>query len=293
MESAMEGSVTEGSVMEGRVALVTGAARGQGRSHAVALAKAGADLLLVDICAQIDTCNYPLSSPSDLAETAALVEAHGRKAVTVELDVRDGAALETAVADAVPGLGGLHVVVANAAICPIGRELPPRTYTDVLGVVYGGVVNTIGAALPHLGAGASIIVIGSTASLRSSTSEGVGASGYGGAAYAVGKKALIPLVHDLAYQLGPRSIRVNAVLPGNTNTRLLHNDGLYRVFRPDLENPTRAEVEQVFGSLQRIPSLYMEPSDITAAVVFLASADARFVTGQNLAVDGGALLIGT
>jgi SDR family mycofactocin-dependent oxidoreductase len=281
------------SSLEGKVALVTGAARGQGRNHAVALAAAGADVVLVDLCRQLDTCSYPLGTPEDLAETARLVEAQGRKAVPLRLDVRDGPGLDAGVGDAVAGLGGLDVVVANAAIAPLGRDLPPKTYTDTLGTVYGGVVNTIGAALPHLPDGASIIVIGSTAALRASTSEGVSASGYGGAAYAVGKKALVPLVHDLAYQLAPRSIRVNAVHPGNTDTDLLHNPGMYRAFRPDLPDPTRADVDEVFPRMQRMPVPYMEPADTTAAVLYLASPGARYVTGQNLAVDGGALLLGT
>jgi SDR family mycofactocin-dependent oxidoreductase len=279
--------------LDGKVALVTGAARGQGRSHSVALASAGADVILVDICRQLDTVSYPLATAEDLAETVRLVEAAGRKAVALQIDVRDGPGLDAGVADAVAGLGGLDVVVANAGIAPLGRDLPVKVYTDTLGVVYCGVVNTIGAALPHLRAGASVIVIGSTAALRGSTSEGVSASGLGGAGYAVGKKALVPLVHDLAYQLAPRSIRVNAVHPGNTDTDLLHNPGMYGAFRPDLDAPTRDDVDGVFHRMQRMPVPYMDPSDITAAVLFLASPGARHITGQNLAVDGGALLIGT
>lgn len=279
--------------LSGKVALITGAARGQGRSHAVALAEDGADVVLVDACRQFDTVSYPLATPEDLAETVRLVEGHGRKAVPLRLDVREPGALNAAVDDAVAGLGGLDVVVANAAVSPLGTDLPPRTYTDTLGVVYCGVVNTIGAALPHLREGASVIVIGSTAALRASTTEGVSKHGPGGAAYAVGKKALVPLVHDLAYQLGPRSIRVNAVHPSNTNTGLLHNTAMYRAFRPDVADPGPDDVAGVLPTMQRMPVPYLQPSDITAAVRFLASPAAAMVTGQNLAVDAGALLLGT
>ncbi|MDV8070642.1 mycofactocin-coupled SDR family oxidoreductase [Rhodococcus sp. IEGM 1366] len=277
----------------GKVALVTGAARGQGRSHAVALAAEGADVVLVDICRQLDTCSYPLSTPEDLAETVAAVEAQGRKAVPLQIDVRDRAELDDAVDRAVGTLGRLDVVVANAAISPLGAGLPITAYTDTLGIVFGGVVNTIGSALKHLESGASIIVIGSTAALRASTTEGVSRHGHGGAAYSLGKQMLPLLVHDLAYQLGPRGIRVNAVHPSNTNTDLLHNEAMYRAFVPGAEHPTREQAESLFPTMQRMPVPFMEPSDITAAVKFLASDEARYITGQNLAVDGGALLLGT
>ncbi len=276
--------------LEGRVALVTGAARGQGRSHAVAFAAAGADVVVVDVCRQIETVTYPMATPEDLAETVRLVEQHDRRAVALQIDVREAAALEAEVAGAVGELGRLDVVVANAGIAPVGRDLPPKTYTDTLGVVFGGVVNTIGAALPHLTDGGSIIVTGSTAGLRASSGSGVSALGMGGSAYAVGKKALVPLVRDLAYELGPHRIRVNGVHPSNCNTTLLHNDGMYRAFRPDLAEPTREDAEVTFPRMHRLPVGYVEPADITAVVLLLASDDGRYITGQNIAVDAGALL---
>ncbi|GAA3396801.1 mycofactocin-coupled SDR family oxidoreductase [Cryptosporangium minutisporangium] len=273
--------------MEGKVAFVTGAARGQGRSHAVRLAQEGADVLAVDVCAQIDSVPYAMATEADLVETARLVEALDRRVVTRVADVRERAQLAAAVQAGVAELGHLDVVVANAGISPIGNSVPAIGWFDTVSTNLVGVINTLEAAFPHLGAGASIVVTGSMAAFMPGA---VDSAGPGGAGYAHAKRAVARLVHDLALQLAPLSIRVNAVHPGNIATPMLLNDMMYRVFRPDLENPTREDAEPAFGSMHKLPVNTLDPVDISEAVLYLASDAARYVTGQQLRVDAGALL---
>lgn len=276
--------------LKGKVALVTGAARGQGRSHAVHLADEGADIIALDICADIKSNEYPLATPEDLEETANLVEKTGQRVVTGVVDVRDRAALKSALDDAVAQLGGLHVVVANAGICPQGNHIPFRGFIDAFDVDFVGVVNTIHVSLDHLGSGGSMIATGSIAGLidQKDLATGGGPQGPGGAGYGMAKKMIRDYTKALALTLAPHSIRVNAVHPTNVNTDMLHNQPMYKVFRPDLEEPTREDAELVFPVLQAMPTPWVEPEDISHAVVYLASDESRFVTGQQLFVDAGA-----
>jgi SDR family mycofactocin-dependent oxidoreductase len=278
--------------VEGKVALITGAARGQGRSHAVRLAAEGADIIAVDLCQDIDTAHYPLARPDDLAETARLVEKLDRRIVTRIVDVRDRTQLAEAVRSGVAELGRLDVVVANAGICPLGTDVPAIGFLDAVSVNFSGVVHTVEAALPHLGTGASIICTGSTAGLMTGGTDS-SVTGPGGAGYSHSKRAVARFVHDLAKILGPQSIRVNAVHPTNCDTDMLQSAPMYRLFRPDLENPTRDDVEAAFTSLQAMPIPYVEPIDVSNAVLFLASDEARYVTGMQLRVDAGNLLSST
>ncbi|GAB3259412.1 mycofactocin-coupled SDR family oxidoreductase [Kineosporia babensis] len=275
--------------MNGKVVLVTGAAKGQGRSHAVRLAEEGADIIAVDICEQLETVNHVMGTPADLAETVRLIEALDRRVVAGAADVRDRAALTAFVDSAVAELGHLDVVVANAGISPIGPDIEMMAWFETVGTNLSGVVNTLQAAYPHLQSGASIVCIGSMAAMMpgsmDSPSAGPGASGYG---YA--KQSVARLVHNLALNLAPRSIRVNAVHPGNIDTDMLQNESMYRLFRPDLENPTREDAQPAFGSMHKIPVQTLDPRDISEAVLFLASDGARYVTGAQLRVDAGALL---
>jgi SDR family mycofactocin-dependent oxidoreductase len=273
--------------MDGKVALITGAARGQGRSHAVRLAQEGADIIAVDLCAQIDSVPYPMAVEADLAETARLVEALDRRVVTAVADVRDRDRLAAAVQAGVAELGHLDVVVANAGISPIGRKVPVIAWFETVSVNLSGVLNTVEAAYPHLGPGSSIVCIGSMAALLQGSVE---TAGPGAAGYAHAKRAVARLVHDLALQLAPLSIRVNAVHPGNIDTDMLQNESMYRLFRPDLENPTHDDVQAAFGSMHKLPVNTLDPVDISEAVLYLASDAARYVTGQQLRVDAGALL---
>jgi SDR family mycofactocin-dependent oxidoreductase len=273
--------------LEGKVALVTGAARGQGRSHAVRMAAEGADIVAVDICRQIETVNYPMATPEDLAETVRQVEGLGRKVLACQSDVRELSEMRAIVESAIATFGHLEVVVANAAVCPLGQELPPEAYTDVFDVDFSGVANVASAALRHLRAGASIMAISSSAAVaRGSTDR----QGTGGVAYGTAKRLMLELVKDMAMALAAHSIRVNAIIPTNVNTDMLHSEPMYRIFRPDLTDPTREEAEQAFGRLPLMPVTAVEPEDISHAVVFLASDEAKYVTGQVLAVDAGHLL---
>jgi SDR family mycofactocin-dependent oxidoreductase len=272
--------------MQGKVALVTGAARGQGRSHAVRLAQEGADIIAVDLCAQIKSVSYPMATAADLAETARLVEELDRRVVTQVADVRDRAPLAVAVEAGVAALGHLDVVVANAGIVPLGSGIPPVAFLDAVSVDLVGVINTVEAAFPHLGAGASVVCIGSMAAMMPGTAVGMP----GTAGYSHAKRGVARFAHDLALTLAPHNIRVNAVHPGNIDTDMLQNEAMYRLFRPDLENPTREDAQPAFGSMHQLPVNTLDPVDISEAVLYLASDASRYVTGLQLKVDAGALL---
>lgn len=276
--------------LSGKVAVITGAARGQGRSHAIHMADEGADIIALDICADIDSNEYPLATTADLDETAKLIEKSGRRVVTGVVDVRDRSALKTALDDAVAELGGLHVVVANAGICPQGNHIPYQGFIDAFDVDFVGVVNTVHVGLEHLTAGGSVIVTGSIAGLvdQKDLAAGGGPSGPGGAGYGMAKKMVRDYTKALALTMAPHNIRVNAVHPTSVNTNMLHNQPMYRTFRPDLADPTREDAELVFPILQAMPIPYVETEDISHAVVYLASDESRYVTGQQLFIDGGA-----
>lgn len=276
--------------LSGKVAVVTGAARGQGRSHAVHLADEGADIIALDICADIETNHYPLATRDDLDETVKLVEKSGRRAVSATVDVRDRVSLKKTIDDAVAELGGLHVVVANAGICPLGNQVPSRGFIDAFDVDFVGVANTVGASFDHLQSGASIIVTGSIAGLvpQKDLATGGGPQGPGGAGYGLAKKMLVEYTKGLALTLAPERIRINTIHPSNVNTGMLHNLAMYRTFRPDLTEPSREDAEIVFPLLQAMPVPWIEPEDVSHLVVYLASDESRYVTGQQMFVDAGA-----
>jgi SDR family mycofactocin-dependent oxidoreductase len=276
--------------VEGKVAFVTGAARGQGRSHAVRLAEEGADIIAVDICKDIATNEYALSSADDLKETARLVEAHDRRIVTVEADVRERSQLAAALEQGIAELGKVDVVVANAGIMPLKGEPKLQAWTDVVDTNFLGVVNAVHAALPHLPDGASIIATGSAAAFM--TGAGIAQAGVdpGGSGYQYAKLQLSEFMHEIARNVAPRMIRANVVHPTNCNTNMLNSAPMYRAFRPDLENPTREDALLGFPAQQAMPIPYVEPIDISNAVLFLASDESRYVTGLQLRVDAGSYL---
>ena len=274
--------------LDGKVAFITGAARGQGRSHAVRLASEGADIIAVDICKQIRTVRYPLATPEDLATTVKEVETLGRRIVAVQADVRERAQLRDALAQGLEQLGRLDIVCANAGICPMEDHSLCEGFVDGMDVDFVGVLNTVAVSLPHLGKGASIIVTGSTAGLMDGTTDAMGATG--GVGYMLAKRMVFQYVEKLALLLAPHFVRVNAIHPTNVNTHLLHNDDIYRSFRPDLENPTREDAELAFPAMQAMPIPYIEPSDVSDLVAFLASDESRYITGLNIRIDAGAML---
>ncbi|MFI0355025.1 mycofactocin-coupled SDR family oxidoreductase [Actinomadura sp. 9N407] len=276
--------------VEGKVAFITGAARGQGRSHAVRLAEEGADIIGVDVCRDIPTIGYPMATPDDLKETARLVEKLGRRMVTAEADVREPAQLRAALERGIAELGGLHVVVAQAGVAGMKGEPPMQAWADVIDIDLIGTVNTIHAALPHLSEGASVIATGSTAAMMDTSKVDKPGADPGGMAYVHAKRALSAYIHDLATNLAPRMIRANAVHPTNCDTDMLQSEPMYRSFRPDLEHPTRQDAEPAFHVQQAMPIPYIEPLDISNMVLFLASDEARYVTGMQMRVDAGGYL---
>ncbi|SHL11158.1 SDR family mycofactocin-dependent oxidoreductase [Pseudonocardia thermophila] len=267
----------------GRVALITGAARGQGRSHALRLAEEGADVIAIDMCAPIGTVPYPLATPDDLEETAAAVRARGGEVVTAQADVRDRAALSAAVDAAVAELGRLDVVCANAGILSFApvAELTDAMWRDVLDVNLTGVWNTVRAALPHLGPGASIVLTNSAAGLRARPNL---------AHYVAAKHGLVGLMRALAVELAPREIRVNSVHPTGVDTDMVQNPAMWALFRPDLANPGRDDVRERHRAMNALPVPWVDPVDVSNAVLFLASDEARYVTGVSLPVDAGSTL---
>ena len=274
--------------VEGKVAFITGAARGQGRAHAVRLAQEGADIIAVDICKKIDTVDLiAASTPEDLAETADLVKGHNRRIVTAEVDVRDYDALKAAVDSGVEQLGRLDIIVANAGIGNGGQTLDKTSevdWTAMIDINLGGVWKTVKAGVPHIlkgGRGGSIILTSSVGGLKAYPHTGH---------YVAAKHGVVGLMRTFAVELGAQNIRVNSVHPTNVNTPLFMNDGTMRLFRPDLENPGPEDMKVVGQLMHTLPIGWVEPEDIANAVLFLASDEARYITGVTLPVDGGSCL---
>jgi SDR family mycofactocin-dependent oxidoreductase len=274
--------------VEGKVAFVTGAARGQGRSHAVRLAEEGADIIAVDLAGQIGTVPYAMATPDDLAETVKEVEALDRRIVATQADVRDYGAVQNAVADGVAQLGRLDIVAANAGIFSFGKadELEEQTWQDMIDVNLTGVWHAVKAAIPHLkagGQGGAIVLTSSTAGLMPFENM---------AHYTAAKHGVVGLMRVLAVELAPDFIRVNSVHPTTVNTDMIQNDATYELFAPDLpkEQRTREVIGERFQTLNALPIRWVEPRDISNAVLFLASDEARYITGVTLPVDAGSLI---
>jgi SDR family mycofactocin-dependent oxidoreductase len=270
--------------VEGKVALITGAARGQGRSHALRLAEEGADIIAVDLCAPVDTCPYPMATAEDLAETAALVEKAGRRVLARHADVRDLPALRQAVADGIRELGRLDIVSAGAGIGSFGWswELSEDTWQEMLDINLTGVWKTTTAAIPHLikqGTGGSIIL----------TSSLAGQNAFANLShYTAAKHGVIGLMKALSVELAPHGIRVNTVNPTNVDTMMINNPATYSVFFPGVENPTKQDAESAFFAMHGLRIGWVDPLDISNALLWLASDEARYVTGTSVTVDGGA-----
>ena len=280
--------------LEGKVAFITGAARGQGRAHALAMAREGADIIVIDICRQIESNPYPLATPDDLAETERGVKELGRRVVARIADVRERHELRDAVEAGIADLGKIDIVVANAGILPMAMGKPdPMQFVDASDVDLVGVLNTVAVTIPHLAEGSSIIVTGLTAGMIRGTTDN-DMMGPGGAGYGWSKRVVIEYVDEMCLQLAPRKIRINAIHPTNCNTHLLQNEGMYSIFRPDMvaegKKPTREDAEPLFTIFQAMPIPYVEPEDIANLGVFLASDESRYVTGQHIRVDAGSLL---
>jgi SDR family mycofactocin-dependent oxidoreductase len=263
---------------DGKVAFITGAARGQGRSHAVRLASEGADIVAVDICRQMETVLYPMSTPADLAETAAEVEALDRRIVTVEADVRDSGALRAAVSEGVSQLGSIDIVLANAGISTSFEGTGDDVFKDVVDVNLTGVWNTVSACAPTMieqGRGGAIILTSSTQGLNGRGGDG-NPSLSGSCA---SKHAVVGLMRSFSHWLAPHNIRVNTVHPTGVATPMIMND----VVTEWIEE--RPHLTAIFTNLMDIDMV--QPIDISNAIAWLASDEARYVTGVTLPVDAG------
>lgn len=270
----------------GKVAFITGAARGQGRSHALRLAEEGADIIAVDICENIDTVTpyYDLATEADLDETVRLVEGLGRRIIAHKVDVRDRAGLQKALDDGISQLGGVDIVVANAGIATYGLswELTEEQWRDMIDVNLTGVYNTAVVAIPAMieaGRGGSIMFISSIGGLK-----GVQHVGH----YVAAKHGIVGLMRTMANELGPHSIRVNTIHPTNVDTTMIQNPGTYGMFAPGDPEPSQEKAMPGFMSLNTLPIPWVDPVDISNAVLFLGSDEARYVTGVAFPVDAGA-----
>lgn len=273
--------------LDGKVALVTGAARGQGRSHAVRLAEDGADIIAVDFVKGVDSVApfYDPATEEDLAETVRQVEALDRRIVTSTADVRDIDALARAVDEGVVELGRLDVVVANAGIFTFGQEthrVPEDSWQDLMDINLTGVWHTYKASAEHLiasGAGGSVIIISSLAGFKGIANV---------AAYTATKHAIVGLMKVLANELGPHGIRVNTIHPNSIDTPMVKNPATYRLFRPDLDEPSAEDAEPAFAGLNPFGKAWIEPVHVSNAVAWLASDQSYYVSGGQIPVDGGA-----
>ena len=271
--------------VEGKVAFITGAARGQGRSHAVRLAQEGADIIAIDICEAIPENPYDPATQEDLAETVRQVEALDRRIVAEKADVRDFAQLKAVVDHGVAELGRLDIVSANAGISGSpnkSEDIPDDEWTNMLDINLSGVWRTVKAAIPHLragGRGGSIVL----------TSSDAGLFAYENIAhYVSAKHGVVGLMRTLALELAPDMIRVNSIHPTTVDTDMVQNEQIYRLFRPDLEHPTKQDFADAATQMNALPIPWVEAVDISNALLWLASDEARFVTGVALPVDAGA-----
>jgi SDR family mycofactocin-dependent oxidoreductase len=272
--------------VQGKVAFITGAARGQGRSHAIRLAQEGADIIAVDICADVPGIPYQGATAADLAETVKQVEALDRRIIAAKADVRDYDRLKAVLDDGVAQLGKLDIVSANAGIGTSPHpswELDEETWRTMIDINLTGVWHTAKAAIPHLIANdaGSIILTSSAAGLQAY--ENI-------AHYVSAKHGVVGLMRTLALELAPHHIRVNSVHPTQVDTPMIQNEATWRLFRPDLDHPTEADFAPASQAMNALPIPWVDPVDISNAVLFLASDEARYVTGVAFPVDAGAVI---
>lgn len=267
-------------VLDGKVALVTGAARGQGRSHAIRMAAEGADIIATDLCAQIASVPYPLATAAELNATTNAIESLGRRVIAQIVDVRDALEMQRVVDEAAYDLGSLDVVVANAGIATVGAKDPDpvRAFGDTIDVNLTGAWNTVAAAVPAMrsgGSGGAIVLVSSTQGLKA-----VGGDGSPGiTAYTAAKHGLVGLMRSCAHWLAQDNIRVNSLHPTGVETPMIMNQAVSEWFA--------ASPEAARATANLLPIGLLQPEDVSDAVLWLVSDQAKFVTGVALPVDAG------
>ncbi|WP_448625116.1 mycofactocin-coupled SDR family oxidoreductase [Geodermatophilus sp. URMC 64] len=269
--------------VEGKVAFITGAARSQGRSHALRLAQEGADIIAVDIAGPVPSIQmYPPATEEDLEETVRQVEALDRRIVATKADVRDTGALKAALDEGIAQLGRLDIVLANAGVFELAPslELSDDAWQEMLDINLTGVWNTCKVALPHLieNGGGSIVITSSTAGLKGTPNT---------IHYTAAKHGVIGIMRTLANEFGKQSIRVNTVHPTGVDTVMIQNPKVWGLFTPDDPEPTKEKFTELFETLHPLPVPYVEAVDISNAILFLVSDEARYITGVTLPVDAG------
>jgi (+)-trans-carveol dehydrogenase len=269
--------------LDGKVALITGGARGQGRSHALRLASEGADVIAIDNCADIATTAYHGGTEADLEETARAVEALGRRVFTAHADVRSYDELDAAISKGVAEMGRLDIVCANAGILSMGKahELSEQSWLDMIDINLNGVWRTTKAVTPHLiagGRGGSIIITASGAALHGVPNI---------AHYVAAKTGVVGLMRTISIELAPYGIRANAISPTNVNSDMIQNEALYKLYLPAMENPTKADFAAATTTTHPMGVPWVEVEDVSAVVAFLASDDSRYITGMQVPIMAG------
>jgi SDR family mycofactocin-dependent oxidoreductase len=268
--------------LDGKVALITGGARGQGRSHAVTFAREGADIIVCDLVSQIDTVPYQMSHPDDLKETVRLVEEHDQRCLAIPADVRDTEQITAVVDQAIGEFGRIDILLANAGIvAPVPLvDISDDQWTDMVDTDLGGVFKSIRAVAPHM--------IEQREGRIIATSSMVGKTGVPGLAhYVAAKWGVIGLVKSAALEFGQHGITVNAVCPTNVDTQMIQNPAMYSLFAPDVQNPTRDDVVPGFTALNALPIPWVQVQDISEGMLYLAAESGRYITGETLTIAAG------
>ena len=272
--------------LDDKVVFVTGAARGQGRAICARMAAEGADVVALDALTDVATVQYPMATADDLAETVAAVEKAGRRIVARQADVRDYDALKAVVDEGLQTFGHVDVVCANAGVASFGTtwELSEESWQDMIDINLTGAWHTVKATVPSMisaGRGGSIVITSSTAGLKGMANI---------AHYTAAKHGLVGLMRTLANEVAPHNIRVNTVHPTNVATDMILNDSTFRLFRPDIPNPSQEDMIEAMSGLNALPVPWVEPEDVANVAVFLASDEARYITGVALPIDAGCVI---